>query len=65
MIIEKHRQMSLAEYVKGSHSLKAKKEYADLIRRIDVLEAEVKRWQVQSNTHYMRVCELDKLLADE
>ena len=32
--------------------------------RIEELEAEVKRWQQQSNKHYLYSCELDKTVAD-
>ena len=28
------------------------------------LKDEVTRWKTQSNLHYMRICDLDKLLAD-
>ncbi len=33
--------------------------------RIDALEADVKRWQQQSNAHYLYTCQLDKLVASQ
>ena len=38
--------------------------WVDGQKRIAELEAEVKRWQQQSNKHYLYSCELDKTVAD-